>query len=69
MLACVQGNIHDVGVRAIADLFELGGWNVVNLGPNVPEDEISRGIRLLGQVVHEHLRDAPPARRETSVHV
>jgi MerR family transcriptional regulator, light-induced transcriptional regulator len=36
MLACVKGNSHALGLRLVADAFELQGWDVVYLGANVP---------------------------------
>jgi methanogenic corrinoid protein MtbC1 len=36
LLACVEGNIHTIGLRMIADAFALDGWEVQYLGPNVP---------------------------------
>lgn len=36
MFACVEGNGHDVGLRIVADAFELQGWAVQYLGGNVP---------------------------------
>jgi len=36
LLACVEGNNHTVGLRMVADAFELAGWDVQYLGANVP---------------------------------
>jgi len=36
VFACVQGNEHEVGLRIVADAFELEGWNVRFLGANTP---------------------------------
>lgn len=36
LLACVSGNNHDIGLRMVADAFQLGGWDVQYLGANVP---------------------------------
>jgi methanogenic corrinoid protein MtbC1 len=36
MLACVEGNHHALGLRMVADAFELAGWQVACLGPNTP---------------------------------
>lgn len=44
LLACVSGNVHDIGIRAISDFFEMAGWRSINLGPDVPEEEIARGV-------------------------
>jgi MerR family transcriptional regulator, light-induced transcriptional regulator len=46
--ACVEGNQHSVGLRIVADGFELSGWDVKYLGPNVPTtaliDEVQQGL-------------------------
>lgn len=34
--ACVVGNAHDIGLRALADLFYLRGWRSIFLGADVP---------------------------------
>jgi methanogenic corrinoid protein MtbC1 len=36
VLACVEGNQHSVGLRMVADAFQLAGWEVQYLGANVP---------------------------------
>lgn len=36
VLACCAGNHHSVGLRMVADAFELGGWDTVYLGGNTP---------------------------------
>lgn len=36
LLACVEGNNHAVGLRMVADAFQLAGWDVQYLGANVP---------------------------------
>jgi methanogenic corrinoid protein MtbC1 len=36
VLACVEGNHHGLGLRMVADAFELAGWQVACLGPNTP---------------------------------
>jgi methanogenic corrinoid protein MtbC1 len=40
--AAVAGNSHDIGLRAVADLFRLDGWRCLFLGANVPAAEIAR---------------------------
>lgn len=35
-LACVAGNEHTIGLRMVADAFQLAGWDVQYLGANVP---------------------------------
>jgi methylmalonyl-CoA mutase cobalamin-binding domain/chain len=36
LLACVPHNQHTVGLRMVADAFQLAGWDVQYLGANVP---------------------------------
>jgi len=33
---CVSGELHEIGMRMVADLFEMTGWNVCYLGANMP---------------------------------
>jgi methanogenic corrinoid protein MtbC1 len=40
LLACVEGNQHVVGLRMVADAFQLGGWQVQYLGANVPSSSL-----------------------------
>jgi methanogenic corrinoid protein MtbC1 len=40
--ASVSGNAHDLGLRAVTDLFRLAGWRALFLGTNVPAEEIAR---------------------------
>lgn len=34
------GDLHEIGLRMVADLFELDGWNVVYLGANTPTSDV-----------------------------
>ena len=36
MVSCVEGEPHYLGARMLADLFQLEGWSVDFLGPDVP---------------------------------
>src|SRR3954470_6349336 len=36
VVTCVAGEAHEVGPRMVADLLELGGWDTIYLGGNVP---------------------------------
>lgn len=36
LLACVEGNNHTVGLRMVADAFQMAGWDIQYLGANVP---------------------------------
>ncbi|MGA9015806.1 MAG: cobalamin-dependent protein, partial [Acetobacteraceae bacterium] len=42
LLACVAGNNHCVGLRMVADAFQLSGWDVQYLGADVPTASIIR---------------------------
>jgi methylmalonyl-CoA mutase cobalamin-binding domain/chain len=44
LLACVAGNFHTVGLRMVADAFQLAGWDVQYLGADVPS------AAIIGQV-------------------
>jgi methanogenic corrinoid protein MtbC1 len=44
LLACVAGNLHCLGLRMVADAFELAGWDVQYLGANVPTPAIIRHV-------------------------
>lgn len=48
LLACPAGNHHSVGLRMVADAFELDGWTVHYLGANVPQAALIDQIKLLG---------------------
>ncbi len=38
--ACVGGELHEIGLRMVADFFELDGWNTHYLGANTPIREV-----------------------------
>jgi len=46
LLACVAGNVHDIGILAISDFFEMAGWRAISLGRDVPYGEIARSVQL-----------------------
>ena len=43
--AAVSGNIHDIGIRAIAYLLEFDGWRTIYLGSDVPKSELPAAIK------------------------
>ena len=45
LVACVEGELHDMGARIAADLLDLEGHSVVFLGASVPTDHLVRKIR------------------------
>jgi len=36
----VAGNVHDIGIRAIAYLLEIEGWRTIYLGSDIPQVEL-----------------------------
>jgi methanogenic corrinoid protein MtbC1 len=44
LLACVAGNHHTIGLRMVADSFQLAGWEVQYLGADVPTPSLIRQI-------------------------
>ncbi len=42
LVTCVEGNLHDLGARMVADFFAAAGWRVHFLGANTPTAEIAR---------------------------
>lgn len=50
--AAVEGNLHAVGVRMIADFFEADGWDSCYLGANVPASAIvAESIRRKAKLI------------------
>jgi len=45
--ACVPSNIHDLGIRALSDLFYLSGWRSVYLGADVPDRDMAGALTYL----------------------
>lgn len=48
LAASVAGNAHDIGLRAVADLFRLDGWRSIFLGADMPTPEIAKAARSFG---------------------
>lgn len=43
--ACVGNELHEIGVRMVADFFEMDGWNTMYLGANVPQRDLLGALR------------------------
>ncbi len=41
---CVGGELHEIGVRMVADFFEMAGWDTYYLGANTPTGGILRTL-------------------------
>ena len=37
---CVSGDLHEIGVRMVADFFEMEGWSTFYLGANTPHSGV-----------------------------
>jgi len=42
--ASVDKNMHDIGIRMVADFFEMNGWDTYYLGGNSPADVIIQAV-------------------------
>ncbi|CAN5719092.1 hypothetical protein BH23CHL2_BH23CHL2_12230 [soil metagenome] len=47
IVACVEGELHDMGARMVADMLETEGFEVVLLGANPPTDSLGQMVRDL----------------------
>ena len=45
---CVNGEQHELGIRMLADIFELDGWDTHFLGANMPKSGIIKLITDIG---------------------
>jgi len=43
----VAGNLHEIGIRMVADLFEMFGWDTHYLGANTPIRDLVTSLREL----------------------
>jgi MerR family transcriptional regulator, light-induced transcriptional regulator len=48
LLACPPEEEHDLGLRMVADRFDMAGWTTYYLGPDTPVSEIAEAARRLG---------------------
>jgi methanogenic corrinoid protein MtbC1 len=44
LAAAVTGNVHDIGLRAVADAFQMSGWRTIYLGSDVPALELPANL-------------------------
>jgi MerR family transcriptional regulator, light-induced transcriptional regulator len=44
--AAVAGNQHDLGIQMVADMFETAGWRVIQLGANVPAEDLAQAVEF-----------------------
>ncbi|PKO69480.1 MAG: cobalamin B12-binding domain protein [Betaproteobacteria bacterium HGW-Betaproteobacteria-16] len=48
---CVSGNLHELGIRMLADLFEIRGWKTFFLGSNTPTAAVLEMVAQQGAQV------------------
>ena len=48
LLACPPEEGHDLGLRMVADRFDMAGWTTFFLGPDTPVEQIADAARRLG---------------------
>lgn len=68
VLAAAEGNHHQIGVRMVADFFEMAGWRAVYLGGNVPAHDLALAVAdfeadvlALAACLHSHLQSVQDA--------
>ena len=44
LTTCIGDELHELGIRMVADLLELNGWDTIHLGSNTPAVEILKII-------------------------
>jgi methanogenic corrinoid protein MtbC1 len=49
--ACVNGELHEIGIRMVADFFEIVGWDTYYMGANTPDSSIIQAIER----IHPHI--------------
>jgi len=47
LLGCVENELHQVGVKMVADVFEMKGWDTFFLGTGIPVHEMIRYAKSL----------------------
>lgn len=45
LATCIEGEQHQIGIKMVADVFELHGWNVQFLGANTPRADFLAFVR------------------------
>lgn len=45
LAATIEGNLHEISIRMVADFFEMAGWDTHYLGADAPNEEIIRCAR------------------------
>jgi methanogenic corrinoid protein MtbC1 len=46
LAAAVALDTHEIGIRAVADFFQLAGWRALSLGSDMPPSEIAKAAQI-----------------------
>ncbi|HEX8723675.1 MAG TPA: cobalamin-dependent protein [Pyrinomonadaceae bacterium] len=46
--ACVAGDLHEIGLRMVADFFEMEGWDTFYVGANAPAASVAQAVAERG---------------------
>ncbi len=44
VIACVSGDLHDLGARMVSDFFEMAGWDMYFCGANTPHAAVVQSL-------------------------
>lgn len=45
LVACsISGELHELGIRMVADFFEMDGWDTYYLGANMPHNQLQQAL-------------------------
>jgi methanogenic corrinoid protein MtbC1 len=47
IVACVENEFHQIGIKMVSDVFEMNGWNTHFLGSNTPSTELVSYIKTI----------------------
>jgi methanogenic corrinoid protein MtbC1 len=68
VVAAAEGNLHQIGVRMVADFLEMDGWRSVYLGANVPAQDLALAVcdfkadvLAIAACLHAHLQSVADA--------
>ncbi len=45
LTSCVSGELHEIGLRMLTDIFEIEGWDTWYLGANLPDESIIEMVK------------------------
>jgi len=43
---CIDGELHEIGIRMVCDIFTMNGWEAIYLGASIPAQEIVTLVEL-----------------------